>query len=534
MIWSSTFSNTYKRRHIDLILIATLVTLVGLLWGLWSPFSSQDGPIHLYSAFVYKALNEGSYPTINHIYQLTPGITPQWLFTQIMGLCLELAGPAYAETLLVSLYLIASTISWSIAFANSARNRAAACLVGPLLFCQPLHLGFYAFTLGLPLFILSVAIWGRRDSNYRTQKLGALFFITTALHPATGGLTIATIGLAELFITTITLYRGRAVAFRTLHSATRPLLLLALASILSLLLVGLHLHDTHGTAAALRWPDPRARIADIMLGSAVLNSSPFSIIGGAMFSGAVFVPFYLALRSKAIFNARSIALILGCLTLTATVPDELGGGGYLGVRLNVIFFICMVFALSQFEMSKTLERTTIILGALIASSLLFVHQRHLATLDALDLVSLERLSSRIPEHSTVMPIIVGDWVSNNSAKHSIRPDLHVYGRVAINRDIALLQNYQANLAYFPIAFKTSTNPYSQGLIAGAIEWGLPTIYARTNDGRCLMDYVLIFDGPSEFVDRLTSLRDITPFSHDPSRWRLLHCEDGDLSGSRNS
>src|SRR3984957_7626605 len=147
------------------LLFAALVLLLdGPVW-LVTLVPTQDGPVHLAQSDLIARFGWGgalSEPAAS-FYQWNPRIEPNFaIYAAIAGL-IRLTGDALlANSIFLMLYgLVWVVAAFAIGHTESKRPTLAVLLLLPLAFGRFIHLGFYNYALGVPLFLL-FAVFRRR------------------------------------------------------------------------------------------------------------------------------------------------------------------------------------------------------------------------------------------------------------------------------------------------------------------------------------------------------------------------------------
>jgi hypothetical protein len=147
------------------LLFAALVLLLdGPVW-LVNLVPTQDGPVHLAQADLIARFGWGgalSEPAAS-FYQWNPRIEPNFAIYALIAGLIRLTGDALLAN---SIFLMLYGLTWivaafAIAQAESKKLTLAVQLLLPLAFGRFIHLGFYNYALGVPLFLL-FAVFRRR------------------------------------------------------------------------------------------------------------------------------------------------------------------------------------------------------------------------------------------------------------------------------------------------------------------------------------------------------------------------------------
>jgi hypothetical protein len=164
----------------SVLLFAALVLLLdGPVW-LVNLVPTQDGPVHLAQSDLIARFGWGgalSEPAAS-FYQWNPRIEPNFAIYALIAGLIRLTGDALlANSIFLMLYGLTWVVAaFAIAHAESKKPILAVLLLLPLAFGRFIHLGFYNYALGVPLFLL-FAMFRRRLAG--RHDLAAL--VTTAV-----------------------------------------------------------------------------------------------------------------------------------------------------------------------------------------------------------------------------------------------------------------------------------------------------------------------------------------------------------------
>ena len=168
-------------RWLEPLLFALLtgVHLLPVHAGRW--FVTLDGPCHLYSARLLRALWEGD-PFIGGFFRVNPWPDPYWLAHLLLA---PLTGTLPAWALERLLYSVA-VVSLALAFRHligvvAPEGRWMSLLAMPFLLHYALRLGFLNFSLSLPLLLLALAM-GVRAMNGEVRRWWPLALVLTLLY----------------------------------------------------------------------------------------------------------------------------------------------------------------------------------------------------------------------------------------------------------------------------------------------------------------------------------------------------------------
>jgi hypothetical protein len=164
------------------LLFAALVLLLdGPVW-LVNLVPTQDGPVHLAQSDLIARFGWGgalSEPAAS-FYQWNPRIEPNFAIYALIAGLIRLTGDALlANSIFLMLYGLTWVVAaFAIAHTESKKLSLAVLLLLPLAFGRFIHLGFYNYALGVPLFLLFVVFRRRLAGRH---DVGALITTTVFL-----------------------------------------------------------------------------------------------------------------------------------------------------------------------------------------------------------------------------------------------------------------------------------------------------------------------------------------------------------------
>lgn len=463
--------------------IAASAVLLLLVWAPGEPFPTQDGPAHLYNASLLRDLPAAPAAAASaRLYELRPEYTASLPGHLVLGALLGVAGAARAENVLITLYGVA--LVWVIALGPCPRGgrRWAAYLALPLALNLCLDMGFYNFCLALPCLLAVVILWAR-ESPLAGGALAALLALATALlHPAAGMILVGTIAAVEAADVALTPGRGVRAGLRFVLPLVPAVVFLAW-------------HLSGGEPAEIVWHDPRARVAELLVPLALFHGSDLSLAVAAGVGAVLWWQLGARLRSWRALD-RCTARLLGAAALvfvaTLAAPDEAAGGGYIGLRLNTIFFLLVLCAVgSAAEPARSTRGVRAAGLALSAATVVAIALQVAAGHGRFD--ALVRLEAAIPAGSTVLGIAAGEWFDDGRASlvpPLARPNLHAASYAGVGRDVAVLGNYEARRAYFPVRYRAGSSPYGTVLRGDDDEWRFAELTPLTPAGACAADFLL--------------------------------------------
>lgn len=114
----------YEGKVVLYAYVAVAALYVAFFWG-FKYVPTQDGPVHLSSAFVLESLVAGD-SLCGDYYELHLSLAPYWAYHAATAPLLAAFRPLVAEKIFISLYLIAFAVAaWY--FTKAAAGRPSAC-----------------------------------------------------------------------------------------------------------------------------------------------------------------------------------------------------------------------------------------------------------------------------------------------------------------------------------------------------------------------------------------------------------------------
>lgn len=158
-----------------------LLSLLLLAYQLYLPWSvkhlaTQDGPAHVYTAFVAKELAlHGHVSAYDSIYRLHNALLPNWTCTLLLAGIMTVVSPERAEAVLMTVCLLAGYCSFVYGVRALAPRGTHWMPIGNWIL-QSIFLwsGFYNFYLGMALLPLVVGFYVRHSETFTMRR--AIYF----------------------------------------------------------------------------------------------------------------------------------------------------------------------------------------------------------------------------------------------------------------------------------------------------------------------------------------------------------------------
>jgi hypothetical protein len=160
---------------------ATAAALVPIWLFRWFP--TQDGPSHLYNAFVLARYGDAASVVVRSYFQLNLRLFPNWTTYFVMAPLTRILPPLIVQQIVLSICVI--SIPAAVVYLQKSFKPAAdpTALLGVLLaFSYVLFMGFFNFVIGAALFAVATGFWWRRRNGRYLYGLYGLFIAIYLSH----------------------------------------------------------------------------------------------------------------------------------------------------------------------------------------------------------------------------------------------------------------------------------------------------------------------------------------------------------------
>jgi len=458
-----------RPRFASLLLFA--LTCVPLLLAV--PFPTQDGPAHLYTAHVSQALADSSETALLHrFFAPSPASTATRAGTWMVQWLSRWCGPTYVPSLLI----FATAAGLLLAISLNENGRAPCffprCFIPLACYSFVVRMGFFSFCLALPLVVLTVRLWLARTSrpwNTRLLYLAAALAVITFLHP-----------VPALWVLVVCAAATASSIVVTRRGIVRESTLLALGSI-PLLLISVS--GRSSGAKDYAWDSIASRLAGILAGGPFVGLQGETLIVSSIAAILLVLLGTLALvdqlRQRAAddpYPLGLLAAVSAALLLALFSPEAGLGGGYVGVRCQLLLFLLLLECTRRWHIA---QRTDVALSVIFLTCSMLIVGSMLVPMRRCSAAYREIMASAtaLPHSTTVLAVIADDMTAATPDLNAqVRPLLHAGDLLGLAGDRVLLANYQADLGYFATAFRPGTTPFGVLFEQSLFGWGPPWVY----------------------------------------------------------
>jgi hypothetical protein len=446
---------------------AVALTLLAPLW-LFSHFPSQDGPSHVYNARLALLLLWEPSEVLRAFFEWNLDLFPNWFSQASLAALLTLLPPLWAERLLLTAYALSVPLSFRYALV-AVRPAAApvAWLSVPFVLNRYIHEGFYNRAFALVPFFLALGYYVRRRGVLALRPAGVLGLIVLWLYFCAGGSFLLLAVLLAVLAVAFALQDAAAGLPRWKAGRARLPGLVALAPALALFLrfeIQQHPERTGVPPGFLE----RARYLFGLYDLVIFDMREAWIAAAlALLLGAALVLAALARRKEGGWRAED-ALLVTALVYTAlyfaaprvSVPGVRSEPTHLRLSLHVILAFVLWIAQALRGRAARLVLAGALAGGLALTAVRLPYYARLDTL-AEDQFSL---APSVPRGATFLPLSFdneGDGGSRRPLPEDwiIGPLRHAADRIATERDLVSMDNYQADTPWFPLQFRAGANAH---------------------------------------------------------------------------
>jgi|AntAceMinimDraft_17_1070374.scaffolds.fasta_scaffold05231_2 hypothetical protein len=527
----------YKLSKKQIIIIILLLLHLSPIW-IFKYFPSQDGPSHIYNAYLLKNYYNYESYTIRDVYKLNLTLFPNWTSHLLMALLLYVFSPIVSEKILLSFCIVLPPLSLFYYLSAVDKNKTFFGFLGFIYsYNYLLQMGFYNFALSIPLFFFTLGYWYKHNHKMEMPKIGILYGLllcTYFCHYLSYLLLVLSLSIIALFScfysTLVDLWgekkeRQDKEKLYILKSFFKrfKLLLVFLGYMLPAYFIAMsyYLSSSCGDDRVYRNLELLKEYLFDMR-SLVYFRDDYIIIGRILLYCLV-VAFLLTILYRIrevykfrklsqsivqkerlwtkIINGNEIFLLLSAFLMIIyfEAPWSYGSGAWINDRILIyIFLVLLPFYSINFH---RYIRCTVV-GIIIVLSLWHlgytINDYYLLNKDISDMISG---IGKLRKHKTFTSC-PEEWRCKSEYYGELEyvdPFSHIASYLCLEIDVADLSNYEAESDYFPIKFK-----YAKGTYPGTVDYILIWRKEYNKLAEIEEDYELVYSGK---YNKLYSLRE---------------------------
>ncbi len=437
-------------------------------------FVTLDGPAHLYNAQIIREIWFGSHSLISDLFRINDFPVPNWSGHMIMAL-LNLVLPGYlSEKVLLLLYFILTPLFYrKFMLLFYPENRLITYFMLIFVHQHNLYFGFWNMSIGLTFLFITAYYFVRFSNQMILRHLAVIMLLLLVLYFSHILMLLVTLLFlaASLVLLTKTERASGGLKMVNMHEIKQRFVFLFLASLPVLILCVIYFLNIDSVEKGTRMStgelvryltairplltfcfcDSWIKVTHILLAffGILILGSLYLFIKSRYRNGRHELHQYSVSKQSLVWLLISVVFLI----LFFRVPNSI----LLTERLIVLFYLFFIIWLGSLNYTKLLR-----LSALVV--VLFVHgffiRSHFQSLYHLsnDVDQVIQASEKIRPNSMVLTLNYSDnWL------HS-----HISGYLGAGKNqVAVLENYEAALKWFPVQWRTDVYQTNR-----LIAWGV--------------------------------------------------------------
>jgi len=499
-------SPRYPRVFWENVLFAFfLVVNVIPIWS-FHHFPSQDGPGHVYNAYLLSGWWKSSFPIDRGFFVFNPAPVPNWLTTAVLALLMQITNPHRAEKILLTLYVISLPLAMRYAARSFCRDTHYLYFFSfAFIYNHFFHLGMVNFCLSLAWYLIFIGYWARHRQRLGLSQtfvligLTFLFYFSNGLSYYIGIATVALLSLLSLFSD----YR-RGNANGWLARLVRPQIGVLLVIPLSVSYLALHgRYYNSSQPSRVTWEDVIWSVSRLPMLTSANDHVDLNI--SRAFAVLLMVTFLLSCyyRRKLLNLVWTDALLIASgiqFILYLLAPGVAAGVGLINARMFLFPLLTFVLWLAIQPFGK-IPALLLTAAAIFASLALLAKDVDRYVWQTPILNEFYATASRVERNSTILSLNFGRCGYDPSGRDrglKYDPFLHATGLIAVERGLVDLNDYEAATRNFPLVYKGALDP--SDIIGNGKDYGgsphANIVNYYRNTGR-FVDYVLLWNVQEE-------------------------------------
>jgi len=496
------------QKTLNILLLTGLALCVAQVW-LPAYYLTGDGPCHVYNAQVLHDIWSKKDPAFySRFFEVAYQPNPNWLTTFMLALLLFIVNGVIAEKIFLTLYVLLYVSGFYLLLKKIGKKKSYWLLiVFFFVFTNSLSKGFYNFSFSIAFYFWAVWTW-LRFLEKRTFANAVFFFFFIAL-------TFFTHLLAFVFavITTASLLISFALLNEDNGSKrVKPFLLkysFVLLLLLSPFMFLMHWFTDKEGGMRIVLHHHFYRLVELAEFKYIINVTNSEVFFSAVAGVVLLALFLFALRGfrKGFRLGKYDGFVISLLLISCVYlffPDDFMGRAILiSLRTQLFVFILIACCITAMVSDERIKNAAglILFGCFIVLSFTRTTCRLSAAEGETDYLSGTKY---IKPNSVVLPLSFSPNGKDEHGNEIARRNwlfAHASQYMGTIRPLVILDNYEANTGYFPIAWKQEVNPYLKLGNGGSFEDIPPyaDIEGYKRSTGVTIDYVLMWCYDSTFL-----------------------------------
>ncbi len=492
----------FEKYFFYFLVLVHLIPLITLPY-----FVTHDGPAHVYNAqLIFRLLFENGAAT--SFFQFNPQVLPNWISHLLLALFNQVMDANLSECLVIGIYILAFPITFrALVLRIRPSAIAAVYLVFPFVQAFSILTGLYSFCLGLCLLFFVLAQFQASDylpDNKKFLWISVWMLLIYFSHLFVFILTILTIGFIISWQQIVNYGPSLKNIFSEFHFWWKRIRWLLLVSALPLLLTFLFAFQQASktdseipefSTMLQLFKDVRPVISLDYEAEKVYSQPLFYVYVLLFFAGCI-SKIRQYRREKSSFLVLSDAWLLLSLLMALFyffLPDDIFSGGIVAIRFCLMSYLFFILWLAAFSPWRFLVGGAFI--SVLASVLLLVQRYPSLRSLSNEAQDFATCSDKIEAGKTLLTLNYSDnWMLDNIASY-----------IASDKDIVLLDNYEANQVHFPLIWKENRNP--DVILGNSGKSNRPCIDLEKFKSYTgfYVDYILVMNRPNDLTDSCSLL-----------------------------
>lgn len=417
-------------------------------------YPSVDGPAHLHNSYLLKQVVGGS-DFLNNYFTVNSIFIPNWISHAFMSISMVFVSPFLAEKLFFIFYIVATSFSFRYLIKNIApENVFGANLIFPFLYTFLLLMGFYNFSISIAFFFFSVGFYIKNKDNLNIKNaliLAFLFTLTYFSNILTFAYTLFFVGSIG-FMNSLKINEGlnkRCLTFFGKHALKLFAISLLPLILLVLFYVSVNFNPYDKQYSFEDITDWIFNIKCLILFEYNKDKFYTNYIFLILIASFAITGYRYIKETKNLLTTPLLVFIIFIINavLVVVVPDG-ASAGMMTDRLVVLFFIFLLMLFLAMPIAKDVLVVSVFLILAIQFRMYFKTHKDIQSELSLNAEKMHNASNSIKEHSVVLPINMSDnWF-----------DVHLSNYLGIDKELVILENYEANVGWFPLKWNLKQMP----------------------------------------------------------------------------
>jgi hypothetical protein len=434
-------------------------------------YITGDGPSHTYNAKVFADyICNHNREFYKPFYEINRNLDPNWTAQIVMATVIKIVPYWLADKIFQILYVLVYALGFRYLMRSIHTNATIASLLFyPICFTLPFQMGFYNYSLALGILFYTIAIFIYYQKNKTNLQL--LYFCISALLLALTHGMVATYGVViigiYMLLQTVYCIRLKKSFVDNInnHAAIVMALLPAIIVIVSFAM----------RQGVITSPHPLSTLEKLINFCKLYCCQSTSILEGVptiMFGiGVTIIVIILMLKNNCINTIwRNTFVIMAAFSFVLYLqsPDTIGYAGGTDIRTAFLPIIFLLLACSCYSITQFLKKIIICFAVLI-QFLFFIIRIPLVQGINTEAKQIVKIVEIVPTNAVVLSV----QYNTHGSKNQFTIDnsmLHIFDYVGAmqNKNIINLNNYEADLNYFSLKWRSGMNPrlYMPNIING--------------------------------------------------------------------